>query len=377
MKNCECETMNDEVPMLRRELTGPRPVRIHHSSFINRHTASRHAFTLVELLVVITIIGILIAVLLPAVQAAREAARRAQCGSNLRQLALGCQQHENVIGWFPTGGWGCLWTGDADRGAGQRQPGGWVYNILPYIEQQSLHDLGMGAPTLSLKYAAHQQRLSQPLALFYCPTRWPVKAHSLDPLSPVFRSPYNADIPAMVAVTDYVANGGNTATWPGLFPNECTWNSPNAGPPTVAVGDSPQAATCFGAVARAADGVVSWGSLTRVSDITDGTSCTYLAGEKYFPSYNVDEIFVGPNDAALTGCMTHLIRFTTFPPQMDSQSPAYSVSSAPPFGGTHSNGFHMAFCDGSVQWINFSIDQETHHRLGNRKDGQTIDGTKL
>jgi len=64
----------------------------------------KRGFTLVELLVVITIIGILIALLLPAVQAAREAARRLQCTNNEKQLALGCLGHESATGRFPTGG---------------------------------------------------------------------------------------------------------------------------------------------------------------------------------------------------------------------------------------------------------------------------------
>ena len=108
--------------------------------------AFRSAFTLVELLVVITIIGILIALLLPAVQAAREAARIAQCQNNIKQLALGCLDHESATKRFPTGGWGFAWTGDPDRGTDWRQPGGWIYNVLPYIEQQALHDLGSGTP---------------------------------------------------------------------------------------------------------------------------------------------------------------------------------------------------------------------------------------
>ena len=93
----------------------------------------RSGFTLVELLVVITIIGILIALLLPAVQAAREAARRAKCSNNLKQLSLGCLTHEQANGFLPSGGWGYCWVGDANCGFDKNQPGGWVYTYCPTL----------------------------------------------------------------------------------------------------------------------------------------------------------------------------------------------------------------------------------------------------
>ena len=104
--------------------------------------SARQAFTLVELLVVITIIGILIALLLPAVQAAREAAADAQCENNLKQLGLAMLNFEQVTARFPSGGWGYNWAPDADRGNDIEQPGSWLYNILPHLEQLSLSQLG-------------------------------------------------------------------------------------------------------------------------------------------------------------------------------------------------------------------------------------------
>jgi len=79
--------------------------------------------------------------LLPAIQAAREAARRSQCRaiSSSSPSAFSITRHAEV---FPTGGWGYQWVGDPDRGFGKDKPGGWVYNILPFIEETALHSRG-------------------------------------------------------------------------------------------------------------------------------------------------------------------------------------------------------------------------------------------
>src|ERR671914_226306 len=130
-------------------------------------------FTLVELLVVIAIIGILVAMLLPAVQAAREAARRNQCQNNLKQLGIAFLNHENTYGYFPSGGWGYLWSGDPDMGSGEKQPGGWTFAVLPYLEEGNAYVIGQGLPT-SQKTAELVKLKKHPIGVFYCPSRRPV-----------------------------------------------------------------------------------------------------------------------------------------------------------------------------------------------------------
>ena len=140
-------------------------------------------FTLLELLVVVTVIGMLVALLAPAIQAAREAARRAECKNNLKQLSLAALNHLDMQGHFPTGGWGWYWVGDPDRGFGKDQPGGWIYNLLPYCEESpGLHDLAAdGKPNEigRVQSVGAAQVIQSPLVIVSCPTRRRATVHPL------------------------------------------------------------------------------------------------------------------------------------------------------------------------------------------------------
>ncbi len=369
------------------------PSTIHHP---------KSAFTLVELLVVITIIGILIALLLPAVQAAREAARLMQCQNNLKQLSLGFLNHESATGRLPTDGWGWAWTGDADLGNDWRQPAGWGYNILPYIEQQTLHDLGMGLPAAQ-KGAANLQRMSVPLSVFYCPTRRPAVVYPwLAVYGGVPHPVANQGMPTVACRSDYAVNGGDqsNAVATGTLPSGQTipgWN-----PYTGNVGGGPQdttgvidpttnnmtaaARTIFTEVASIATGVAYAASMVKLADITDGVSNTYLVGEKYLdPDYYATGEDAADNETIFTGENADIRRFADVSTPYHQQSSNALGTGGPLedqpgntiwdiFGAAHPSGFNMAFCDGSVHLMNYSIDLETHRRLANRKDGLAIDG---
>jgi len=348
----------------------------------SRRTINRnclHGFTLVELLVVITIIAILIALLLPAVQSAREAARRMQCQNNLKQLALACLNHEQHNGFLPSGGWGFWWTGDANRGFGKEQPGGWSFSILPYLEQEALFTIGsdsrFGVITQA-QYTNTPLRDTTPLNVFICPTR---RRPIVYP-RPKNRYYLNSNAIMQAGSIDYAANSGSTVpdyheTW-GHHPCGGSPDQPISLPCTI---PEYQDSSWGG---QQNSGIVRPRMPVRLAEITDGTSCTYLLGEKYLSPDNYENGADSADDQGMfEGHGVDNCRWCTY--HWES-SPGVFYDLVPLqdtpgqllywwFGSAHVNGLHMAFCDGSVNQISYNIHPLVHSYLGDRKDGQAVD----
>ena len=225
-------------------------------------------FTLVELLVVIAIIGILIALLMPAVQAAREAARRNQCQNNLKQHGVGMLAHHNTYERFPSGGWGWYWVGDPNRGSGLQQPGGWVFTILPYVEQENLFLLGSGLSGTQ-EQTALAQMIQTPLALQNCPTRRPLQTWTIQS---GLNQPYGSAVISTAARGDYGANAGYIG---GYYPYG------EQGPGDLATGDQMAASNTWPDISAYCQGIAYMRSTIRLANVTDGSSNTYMVGEKY------------------------------------------------------------------------------------------------
>lgn len=321
----------------------------------------RNAFTLVELLVVITIIGMLMALTIPAINAVRETARRAQCSTNLRNLAQAILQGETNNRRLPSGGWGNEYVGDADRGYGSKQPGSWGFVILPWLEQEALYGLAKNwnpdPDSLSNeKRDGAAKTCRTELKVFYCPSRRPARSY---PLRVGLSKNVSLNAGELVGKSDYAANSGannNVSTaGPGDFNEGKNWDN-NLWPRDRLA---------------AQNGLIYHHSSVQVGQVPDGMGNTYLVGEKYLHP----DRYENGNDEGDKRCLyagyaadnqrcCYYDGNTSKRPMQDH--PKLDVSDI--FGSAHAGNLRMAMGDSAIRAIPYIIDPQVHAYLGQRDD---------
>jgi len=299
----------------------------------------RPAFTLIELLVVIAIIAVLIGLLVPAVQKVREAANRMQCANNLKQLGLGAHNFQSAHGFLPP-----AWIG-----SNALDPDGWAtwaVLLLPYIEQEAVYK------QWNLQYSASRQNpaaYQQQIKTLLCPSRQP----------------------PVLSVNDFATPGGGLSDYAASFGIEAAGsNSNGAIIPTANMAQT---------TAVDASGVPivkpGWRGQVDFSSITDGTSNTFLIGEKHvrpnsLRGKNEDRsVFGGQNNSVrrMAGIASNGDQRILMPPE--AQSPALANTC---FGGPHSGLCAFVFCDGSVKSTRTTATPQTLTALVGRSDGLTV-----
>ena len=304
---------------------------------ISRRRLNR-GFTLIELLVVIAIIAILVALLLPAVQQAREAARRAQCKSNLKQLALGLHNYHEQTRCFPFG-----WD---QRGAS------WSTMILPQIEQGTLYRKLIfqesGPGNWNANGSTNEAAAGTILTVFRCPSM--VQPSQVN----------NNGIPKRVP-TSYRGSGGSEAS----SDDTSTIAIPN----TKGLENMHQ------------NGVFSACSSVRLRDLTDGSSQTLLLGESSTDidfvkdGQAMDHWYIGSPQTDPCRCdggtggteFSEFVGTTIVGINLRKNNPAANGRLMElSFGSYHPGGAHFALADGAVRFISENIDQALYQGLGSR-----------
>jgi prepilin-type N-terminal cleavage/methylation domain-containing protein/prepilin-type processing-associated H-X9-DG protein len=361
------------------------------------------AFTLIELLVVIAIIGVLVAMLLPAVQKVREAAYRIKCQNNLKQLALACISYHDAYENFPRGNVG-TWGNDH---------GSWMFATLPYMEQDNLykevtslvkadgttyHDPGWdmqiaitaGILPKKLPYArcpSDDFDIDNPAFSSYIASQGPqCNDGSCTPRTDPFQLYCNGQIgggfdPDMVSkplatltFPGYMSSSvwgqtGTPADCRGIFCRGCTYDPNN---PTACLNTGNPG-----------------GPKIRISDVTDGTTNTILLGETLVGQCEFQRFGNGWGWAGYNSVSQgQTIQPINWP--IDARNLAAnwsgncstSCNGVDPanciwnwhvtwgFKSNHPGGANFCFADGSVRFLNQSIDLRTYQYLGCRNDGQ-------
>jgi prepilin-type N-terminal cleavage/methylation domain-containing protein/prepilin-type processing-associated H-X9-DG protein len=326
--------------------------------------ASATGFTLVELLVVVSIIGTLTGLLLPAVQSSREAARRLQCQNNLKQICLAVQNYHDALRHLPTSGNNGTIARRDNRPTGPTgtpfQQAGTLFQILPYLELGSVH-------------AADDATIfGQAVPYYFCPSR----------RGPTTRLGTNSET---VALNDYALP---------------LWKDPTQGP-----GKGANSAGCWNIWYDSKGDTKNYpyykhtafvrGGIAGVrfppgkfKHLTDGTSNVLLVSEKFvdptrYEPQKLDEEPPQPPwpSIAFTDMGYHhgwnwsTMRCSMYGPFRDQHLGTLAYWQL--FGSAHTGGINAVFGDGSVRSISYDIANPIFQLLCRKNDGQAIDAGAL
>lgn len=272
----------------------------------------RNAFTLVELLVVIAIIGILIGMLLPAVQQVREAARRIHCSNNIRQIGLALMNYESAHKKFPPG-WKTL-----DQTAIAEPGWGWSASILPYIEGQNVSD--QINFNVAIDDHMHEDVIQSVVPVYLCPSE---VADTIVNLDTHIEHDHDDD-----SFAYHEQEHEHEELWVGRSNYSGVFGS-------IEIEDNP----------LNGNGAFYANSKVRFADLKDGTSNTFIVGER------TNEL--GP--ISWVGVVPHVDEPLSRIVGSADHSPNHPEGHFEDFRSYHPNGINVVMADGSAHFITSSI----------------------
>jgi len=335
------------------------------------HKASRTGFTLIEALVVISIIGLLIALVLPAVQSAREAARRAQCANNLKQIGLALHSYEASNQSFPLN-----WRNprvDPTRGHPwyiNGRPYSAFTRLLPYLDQQPLFaSINFSVETFpnnnasAFPYPQNQTAFAVNLAIYLCPSD---AATAPTPYGCSYRGNYGVG-PSVSTTQETYDSGNGFYTFPGVLGPR---SFPDGLSHTVAYSERLRGTGDGGGLAPARDfGNVLVMAYCTTRDADYALACCQLAATRGFPAYREAGFtwFYGDFECA---AYNHAQEPNGRIPDAITRSGRVGIATA---RSLHPGGVDGLMADGSVRFFKESIARKVWRGLGTRNGGELVE----